>query len=71
MPSGRVSAMFNGIDSYRDLPDMLMRRIAHFFEHYKDLETGNGQKSPAGATTAEARDMIAKAIEAGKPGITV
>jgi len=71
VPSGRVSAMFNGIDSYRDLPDMLMHRIAHFFEHYKDLEAGKWTEIIRWGDDSEAREMIVKAIEAGKPGITV
>jgi inorganic pyrophosphatase len=24
--------------SYRDLPEILMKQIGHFFQHYKDLE---------------------------------
>jgi len=71
VPSGRVSAMYNGIDSYRDLPDMLMRRIAHFFQRYKDLEDGKWVEITRWGDDAEARELIVKAIEAGKSGITV
>jgi inorganic pyrophosphatase len=71
VPSGRVSAMYNNIDSYRDLPDMLMRRIAHFFQRYKDLEDGKWVEITRWGDDAEARELILKAIEAGKPGMTV
>jgi inorganic pyrophosphatase len=70
VPSGRVSAMYNNIDSYRDLPDMLMRRIAHFFQRYKDLEDGKWVEITRWGDDAEARELITKAIEAGKAGKT-
>ncbi len=71
VPSGRVSAMYNNIDSYRDLPDMLMRRIAHFFQRYKDLEDGKWVEITRWGDDAEARELIVKAIGAAKSRMTV
>ena len=71
VPSGRVSAMYNNIDSYRDLPDMQIRQIAHFFQRYKDLEDGKWVEITRWGDDSEARDMIAKAIAAAQGGITV
>lgn len=71
VPSGRVSAMYNNIDSYRDLPDMQIRQIAHFFQRYKDLEDGKWVEITRWGDGSEARDMIAKAIAAAAPGATV
>ncbi len=71
VPSGRVSAMYNNIDSYRDLPDMQIRQIAHFFQRYKDLEDGKWVEITRWGDDSEARDMIAKAIAAVQGGITV
>ncbi len=71
VPSGRVSAMYNNIDSYRDLPDMQIRQIAHFFQRYKDLEDGKWVEITRWGDDSEARDMIAKAIAAAAPGATV
>ncbi len=71
VPSGRVSAMYNNIDSYRDLPEMQVRQIAHFFQRYKDLEDGKWVEITRWGDDSEARDMIAKAIEAGKSAGTV
>jgi inorganic pyrophosphatase len=28
------------VQSYRDLPPIMCEQIAHFFQHYKDLEKG-------------------------------
>lgn len=71
VPSGRVSAMYNNIDSYRDLPAMQVRQIAHFFQRYKDLEDGKWVEITRWGDDSEARDMIAKAIAAAKGGIAV
>jgi len=71
VPSGRVSAMYNNIDSYRDLPAMQVRQIAHFFQRYKDLEDGKWVEITRWGDDSEARDMVAKAIAAAKGGITV
>lgn len=71
VPSERVSAMYDTIGSYRDLPEMLMRRIAHFFERYKDLEDGKWVEITRWGDNVEARDLIARAIGAAKSGMTV
>lgn len=71
VPSGRVSAMYNNIDSYRDLPAMQVRQIAHFFQRYKDLEDGKWVEITRWGDDSEARDMVAKAIAAAKGGIAV
>ncbi len=70
VPSGRVSAMYNDIDSYRDLPTMRVRQIAHFFERYKDLEEGKWVEVIRWGDDAEAREMVTRAIEAAKSGLT-
>jgi len=69
VPSDRVSPLYDKVRQYTDLPDMLLKRIAHFFEHYKDLEAGKWVKLDRWGDEAEARAMIAKAIKAarGKP----
>lgn len=71
VPSERVSAMYNHIRSYRDLPEIVMRRTAHFFQHYKDLEEGKWVEVVRWGDDAEARDLISRAIGAAKSGMTV
>ena len=66
VPSECVSAMFNNVGSYRDLPEMLRRQIAHFFEHYKDLEDSKWAKISRWGDDAEARELILKSIEDAK-----
>jgi inorganic pyrophosphatase len=62
VPSAKVTARYDGVTSYRDLPEMLVRQIAHFFERYKDLEEGKWVKIERWGDEREAREMIDQAI---------
>ena len=66
VPSGKVSAMYQKVGSIRDLPDILVRQIAHFFERYKDLEQGKWVKVDRWGDADEAKAMIIAAINRGK-----
>ncbi|HWZ70078.1 MAG TPA: inorganic diphosphatase [Casimicrobiaceae bacterium] len=40
VPTDKLTGLYRAIQSPRDLPEITTRQIAHFFEHYKDLEPG-------------------------------
>jgi inorganic pyrophosphatase len=40
VPVDSLNPFYAGIRSYRDLPAIMCEQIAHFFQHYKDLEKG-------------------------------
>ena len=40
VPSDKISPLYRKIQTYSDLPEMLLAKIAHFYEHYKELEGG-------------------------------
>lgn len=40
VPGNRVTSLYQEIQSTADLSQGLLRGIRHFFEHYKDLDTG-------------------------------
>lgn len=63
VPTSRVSAMYDKINNYRDLPPLLIRQIEHFFQHYKDLEDGKWVRIDHWGDEAEAREMIVKALQ--------
>ena len=44
VPSPKVTARYDRVQSYKDLPDILVKQISHFFERYKDLEEGKWVK---------------------------
>ena len=66
VPSDKVSPLYRKVKNYTDLPEMLLERISHFFEHYKDLEAGKWVKVDRWGDEAEARSMIERAIAAAR-----
>ncbi len=62
VPSIKVSAMFNKIITVHDLPQMLLQKISHFFEHYKDLEADKWVEIVRWGDADEAHQMIADAV---------
>jgi inorganic pyrophosphatase len=66
VPSDKISPIYRKVKNYSDLPEMLIQRIVHFFEHYKDLETGKWVKIARWGDEAEARAMIERAIAQGR-----
>jgi len=40
VPVDALLPFYKGINSYLDLPEIMREQIAHFFQHYKDLEKG-------------------------------
>ncbi len=66
VPSDKVSPIYRKVLNYSDLPEMLLSRISHFYNHYKDLETGKWVKIDRWGDAAEARSMIEVAIKAAR-----
>src|SRR5258706_2589814 len=62
VPSGKVTARYDQVMSCRDLPDILVQQIGHFFEHYKDLEPGKWVRLERWGDANEAREMISRAL---------
>ena len=62
VPSPRLTRYYSKIDEYTDLPEILIDRIAHFFEHYKDLEPNKWVKSVGWRDAAHARGLIEDGI---------
>ncbi len=38
VPIEKLSSLYRAIETHRDLPEIQLAQIAHFFQHYKDLE---------------------------------
>lgn len=66
VPVNSVCALYASVASYKDLPESLLNQIRHFFEHYKDLETGKWVKLGAWQGVSEAGAVIMKAAENAK-----
>ncbi|MPY71415.1 MAG: inorganic diphosphatase [Alphaproteobacteria bacterium] len=62
VPSSHLTKRYEGIDNFADLPEITLRQIQHFFEHYKDLEPGKWVKIGDWMDARTARQMIVDAI---------
>lgn len=58
VPKNKLSTLYSHITSYKDLPKSLLHSIAHFFEHYKDLEEGKWVKVGGWCGVEEAKKEI-------------
>ena len=45
MPIDKLTPLYRSIETTRDLPEMTLSQITHFFAHYKDLEPGKWARS--------------------------
>ena len=66
VPSPHITQRYSKIDNYTDLPEITLRQVEHFFEHYKDLEPGKWVKIGGWYGSEHAKKMIADAIERAK-----
>ena len=63
VPIDKLSSLYTHMNSVRDLPKALLDSIAHFFDHYKDLEPGKWVKIEGWVDTEEAKREILDSIE--------
>jgi inorganic pyrophosphatase len=66
VPSSQVTSRYEKVKSYRDLPDIVIKQIAHFFEHYKDLEENKWVKIERFGDADDARRLIEESIARAK-----
>lgn len=64
VPHGKLTKYYDNIQSYEDLPQILLDRISHFFEHYKDLEKEKWVKIVGWEGREKAGELISAAIKA-------
>src|ERR1700704_2751026 len=58
VPIDKLSSLYRSVQSPRDLPEITTRQIAHFFEHYKDLEPGKWVRVSTWVGAEEAKAEI-------------
>ena len=63
VPVDKLTNLYSSMNSVRDLPRSLLDSIAHFFDHYKDLETGKWVKIDGWVDTEDAKREILDSIE--------
>ena len=63
VPIDKLHPFYTGIKTYKDLPTVLCEQIAHFFQHYKDLEKGKWVRGLRWEGPADAERLVSEAIE--------
>ena len=63
VPVDKLTSLYSHIHSPDDLPQLLLKQIAHFFEHYKDLEPGKWVKVEGWEGIDGARAEIVAGVE--------
>jgi len=66
VPIDKLSSLYRKIKSPRDLPELSTAQIAHFFQHYKDLEPGKWVKIQGWVGPEDARKEIMAGIASYK-----
>lgn len=66
VPSAHLTQRYENISNFTDLPEITLKQIEHFFEHYKDLEPGKWVKLGDWMDAAAARQRITDAIQRGE-----
>ena len=54
--------MYRSVESPRDLPQIVLDQISHFFEHYKDLEPGKFVKVQGWLGAEDAKKEINEGV---------
>lgn len=66
VPHAKLHPFWNEVASFRDLPNILLRQIEHFFAHYKDLEAEKWVKVKGWGGVEEAAEQIRAAAARAK-----
>lgn len=62
VPVTKLDPTYANIKSYKDLPEITIKQIEHFFERYKDLEPNKWVKIIGWEDAAKAEEIIQEAI---------
>ena len=66
VPVDDLHPYYNNIASYKDVREVLLHQIEHFFTHYKDLEPNKWVRVNGWGDAEQARSMILEAVERAK-----
>ena len=69
VPVDKLINIYRHIQSPRDLPELSLARISHFFEHYKDLEPGKWVKISGWVGAEEAKKEILDGVDRFNTGV--
>ena len=62
VPVSRLTRRYDQVQDYTDLPEITVKQIEHFFEHYKDLEERKWVKIIGWGNVDDAKKLILEGI---------
>ncbi|MEO7741644.1 MAG: inorganic diphosphatase [Usitatibacter sp.] len=68
VPIDKLTPLYRHIETARDLPEVMLAQITHFFAHYKDLEPGKWVQVEGWGSPEEAKREIALGVKRYKRG---
>jgi len=66
VPAPKITPLYEKVNSWRDIPEIDLERLKHFFEHYKDLEPNKWTRVGNWRDPQIAHQMIMQAIESAE-----
>ncbi|MDH3662076.1 MAG: inorganic diphosphatase [Alphaproteobacteria bacterium] len=66
VPTRKITQLYDRVNSWQDVPEIDLKRIQHFFEHYKDLEPEKWTRVGNWRDADIAHRLIVEAIERSK-----
>jgi inorganic pyrophosphatase len=66
VPIDKITQINRNVRTFKDIPEIDLARIAHFFEHYKDLEPNKWVKVLGWEGPERAHELILEGIERAK-----
>ncbi len=63
VPIDKLCKVYRAVQDFRDLSGMMLEQIAHFFEHYKDLDEGKWVRVEGWAGLDEAKREILNSVK--------
>ena len=69
VPVKRLTRRYDGVQNYTQLPEITVKQIEHFFEHYKDLETEKWVKPLGWGDVENAKRIIMEGVERARDAI--
>ena len=66
VPHNKLTRFYDKIETHEDMPEIMLERIFHFFNHYKDLEPNKWVKVIGWESKEKAEEIIQDSIKAYK-----
>lgn len=63
VPVSKLTPVYKDVNEAKDLPELLLNQIEHFFEHYKDLEPGKWVKIEGWDNAEAAKNEILESVK--------